>query len=1595
MIFNEGANTVVSNVITGTGNLTQNGVNLGLAANTTAFGSNQDLTYTAVVPGTAANSINITYKNPEIIGAAPNVTVSGNNITVNLGTSNGLASLLVGSGNQALLFTANATNATLDGSNGSVGNGIQVKYVAAIGNGVASSIALTGNAITVTLGTNGTGVVNATAASIATLFGAANASVKGLVTVTNFAGNSTTTGSDATGVLTAALEPSLANLTSGINAGKAASLLTGTNGTNGVALTAKTLGTGNNSLTVTYVAPPSGAVATTTATISGSAITVNLAGPSTGTSNATPAQVVAALAANATINALISAVANGSSAVAAVSSTNLAGGVDTTPNSSALAIMQLLQITPAATGLINPVLAAGSSGLGLLTPTGSNITLGGGSNSQTLTNLTLSGANTFNGTTNIAQGTLTLGNSLALQNSTLSYNNGDGTLSFGTLTAATFGGLTGNRDIALSNGTGALALNVGPNNSNTTYSGNLTGAGSFTKSGTGTLVFAGTNNSYAGGTTIKGGFINFNALGQFGSGQLVLNGGGVQYSAGTTSDVSSILNPTTGLSAGLDTIDTNINNIAFGTVLSGAGELGKAGTGTLTLSLSNNYTAGTLITNGLINFNSLNNFGTATGVPGSNNPGTITLAGGGVQYNGTTVDLSPNLSLGVGLDTIDTGTAATVTFGTSVTGTGTLVKSGSGTLILTTTESYTGGTVINAGTLQLGNGTASGLMNQTLPQFSNILDNGTLQFNQNGSTTYSGIIAGTGNLVQSGANNLTLSAINTFTGSTNITAGTLTLGNSLALQNSTFNFNTGNGNLNFSTLTAVTFGGLSGNKPIGLDNTAGTNSPIIMTVGTNNSNTTYSGALSGNGGLIKVGNGVLTLNGTNTYLGNTVVNFGTLNLASAGALATAGSLINNNATVLNSVGGSLPINNSLSFANNVNFVGNYTFGQAASPGLISLTGNTVLSLSSNSLVFAVNPGNTSLTGANGANGNTVTVRFLNPGANNAAANLSVTGNNIVINLKTDASGNVLSKASDILALIGNVSITNGTAAGNLVSVSLAANSTGSGFLGATPVTNLAGGNATANATLTSTFGSSITINDAIAETGNIGQTFQTAGTGNLTFGGNGTAVVNLTSNINGQHFGVTGNQTVTIGNGANLSVGSLGTAGFNSFGFNAGDNVTVNLSGTGVFNSGNVVVSLGNLGANLGGTNTTLNVSGTSSFTALGLWVGQGSSADDTSDITTSTVNQTGGTILLTGNTSGNGALQMGGQTGYLLGSANVTYNLNGGVLQANSIVAANIGVTGSAIINFNGGVLQAGSNNANYITGFNSTALVDKINGFIFNTNGFNVTFSQNLTHDLTLGATADGGFTKQGAGTFTFPITQNNTFTGATTITGGTLNVSIDSALGANLSAPLNFNGSSTLQLGAGFTLSQNRTINIANGVIATFDTQANTMTFGGNITGNLGSLVKTGSGTLRLFGFNTYKGSTTVNNGTLALDFSSPGAPGSNMISANSSLILNGPGAVFVQGIPTSQTNSQTFNGTTINGGSGIASVTLNGSPSAGGPTINFNFGTLSRTSGGLLDLFTAGNGTYHFTTSSGVSQRKPNGHCGRQSYTVCRGHDRDRN
>jgi fibronectin-binding autotransporter adhesin len=99
-----------------------------------------------------------------------------------------------------------------------------------------------------------------------------------------------------------------------------------------------------------------------------------------------------------------------------------------------------------------------------------------------------------------------------------------------------------------------------------------------------------------------------------------------------------------------------------------------------------------------------------------------------------------------------------------------LTKSGPGTLILTGANTYSGGTTINAGTLQVGAGGTTGSI------VDDVTNNGSLVFNRSDALTFGGAVSGTGSLNQNGpggAGTLILTGASTYTGATTVSAGTL------------------------------------------------------------------------------------------------------------------------------------------------------------------------------------------------------------------------------------------------------------------------------------------------------------------------------------------------------------------------------------------------------------------------------------------------------------------------------------------------------------------------------------------------------------------------------------------------------------------------------------------------------------------------------------------------------------------------------------------------------------------------------------------------------------------------------------------------------
>jgi autotransporter-associated beta strand protein len=236
--------------------------------------------------------------------------------------------------------------------------------------------------------------------------------------------------------------------------------------------------------------------------------------------------------------------------------------------------------------------------------------------------------------------------------------------------------------------------------------------------------------------------------------------------------------------------------------------------------------------------------------------------------------------------------SSTLTLRGEIAGYSGISKSGPGTLILGANNSYWGATSNGAGVLQIGEGGTVGSVAGT------INNSGTLIFNRSNDLLlgFGNEISGAGSVTFAGSGVATLGTSNSFSGPTNISAGTLVIEHPLALQNSTLNYSMGGGQLIIAdTTTSITLGALAGNRSFPLTNSLG--DAVDLTLGQNNQSTIYSASTLGQGSnFTKTGSGSFSISGTHEFSGNATVNGGVFGL-------DAGAVFSANACNLGSVAG--------------------------------------------------------------------------------------------------------------------------------------------------------------------------------------------------------------------------------------------------------------------------------------------------------------------------------------------------------------------------------------------------------------------------------------------------------------------------------------------------------------------------------------------------------------------------------------------------------------------------------------------------------------------------------------------------------------------
>ncbi len=613
--------------------------------------------------------------------------------------------------------------------------------------------------------------------------------------------------------------------------------------------------------------------------------------------------------------------------------------------------------------------ASGTTNIGAtLAGAGAGLTMAGGGT------LALNAANSYGGNTTVTSGTLAINNAGAISSGTLVITGGSlNNTSGGAITLSTNNAQSWNSDFAfigtndLNLGTGAVTL--GATRVVTVTAGNLTvggniGATAFgiTKEGAGTLLLSGSN-AYTGTTTINAGTLRIsggNAISDSGVVTLA-DASGVAFQVNSSETIASLRGG--GSTGGTVTVASaqtltvaESGSQTFSGVISGAGALTLNGSGTMSLAGANTYSGGTTITAGTLSIG-------VGGTTGSLSTSSTIVNNGALAFNRS--------------NTITQGTDFT---SSAISGSGALVQNGSGTTILTADHSYTGATIINAGTLQIGNGGTSGSLATT----SAITNNSSLAFNRSDDITqgthFSANITGSGTLIKNGTGNLTIGVANSYTGGTVINAGTLQIRNASAL----------------GTSGAISFGGGTlqwGNVTTDLSSRLSTAGGQDFKFDTNGNLVTFNTGINNAGGTVtKDGSNALRLAITNTFSSLTI----------NGGNVRGG----NNANTFGGAGATVYMNaGSLSFFTNSAANGNYTHNNLVIQGDATLT--NVNSGGSTATYFQF--GNLTV------GSNTLTIEPGDAGVGTGDAKITITN---TTTLAGDATFNITDRANNVLALNG-------------------------------------------------------------------------------------------------------------------------------------------------------------------------------------------------------------------------------------------------------------------------------------------------------------------------------------------------------------------------------------------------------------------------------------------------------------------------------------------------------------------------------------------------------------------------------------------------
>ena len=1090
------------------------------------------------------------------------------------------------------------------------------------------------------------------------------------------------------------------------------------------------------------------------------------------------------------------------------------------------------------------------------------------------------------------------------------------------------------------------------------------GAGGLTKSGNGILTLNAAAN-YSGPTNVGAGTLALGVSNAIGGGALTVSGGAVLDLATFNASVASFsltnaANSVTGSGTLTVSGDAIVNRGSVSALLAGTMNLVKQ-TASQVVTLSNagsSFTGYVHIQDGTLEVSSVANAGTASSLGASTGENSIIRIGNGtaagtllISATGAAGSTDRTISLDgtTGGGVIDNdGTAALILNGAvrggefgaktltlqgaalgfnnevvSVISDGlatlSLTKAEAGTWVLRGANTYTGATTVSAGILQVGNGSTTGSLGTGAVS---IASGATLALNRSDAVTVANVFSGLGTLSVSGGSTYTLTGANNLTGGVLFSGANITLGASQAL-----------GSLS----------GSSGNLALGSH---------VLTLSFAAGTSTYSGAISGTGSIIKTLAGTQVLAGANDFTGGVTVTGGLISVSDDAKLgAVAGPLVLN--------GGGLQVTGTT-----------FTSWTNASPRTLTLSGAATFDIADQANAFTL-----------GVNAITAAGTFTKAGA----------GRLEVTNALTMGAQQLRVDAGTLTLPQGFTNSTGGSfAVGSGANANAAFVQTGGttvlGQADADTINVGNGGNAFGSVTIAGgSFQSSRLQPAGVTGTNN-------AGLVSVLNGG----TLRLTTYFIGGRTNATNTGVVTIAGGS-LDIASIsGATGIGAFG---GGRFEVNLgadlggankggtfdAGTRTFNAvASVTTSQGIINL-LGGTLTAGSVSSlaASTFAQFNLnggilKAGAASATFLNASLTSATVHAGGGTIdnngfaitlaepLVAPAGSGVASIAVTGAAGYF--TAPLVKLVGGG---------GNGDATAVAVLNGDGSISVVITNPG---TNYTSAPTVTLVGG----------TTGTAATASATLNAGNIGGGVKfQGASTTTLSVA--NTYTGTTEVAAGTLAITGAGTLGSG--AGLLLSGG-TLDLGATSqtvgAVSITGASTISNGSLTGTSYAASLATGTATVSANLlangsAGFSKTGNGVVVLSGANTYAGITSITGGTLA--FSSADDLGNG--SATNTITLDGGVLSFTPATTVSLAANQGVSvgasGGTIHVDEAFGALTLPGGVTSSsavnltktglgtlsvGATVNLNGGNVT-VSSGVLNAGLAANGVGGIVLAEGAT------------------------